>query len=576
MSNVKDERDILIVIQASIKNERIHDRLWRPLIGEEGCLSFLIGRLRKAGYKDIVLAVSDDVKDHVFTKYATDYKVGLVSGEFYEIPKRLIKAAENSNADSFVRINATNPLIDIHEMQVLYNEHKKGMYDYSFNEHKSGLVWGTGCDVFNTSFLKELSKTNLTNNQKETIGQFIRQNVKGVRVLKLDYDKSCPGYKVSLDTEKDYEVVREIAGNVKDISHDSIIKYLNMHPLIAGYNIEKPPEENGVEKLLYSPEKVKNIIDKKQPDLSYPISVELTLTNECNLACKYCSDRELRKRQGIREHMELETIKNLFDDLSMGGTKGIVLEGGGEPTMYQWFNEVVECASDVGLAVGLITNGTKTMDESLLKKFEWVRVSLDASTSEEYREIKGVDMFEKVMSNISEYADHCKTVGVGYVITNKNISRIEPLIIRLKEAGASYVQCRPVVDSPDLYPTGVDLSYLKYYENKYFGVAIEGMKDNAKPGNDALPCYAHSITSIISGDGSVYICGRLNIYDWLKPIGNIKENRFHTIWNGEERRNQAKMLADGEFCKNNCPQCRITKFNNLFHRLDSVKSVHFI
>ena len=105
---------------------------------------------------------------------------------------------------------------------------------------------------------------------------------------------------------------------------------------------------------------------------------------------------------------------------------------------------------------------------------------------------------------------------------------------------------------------------------------VDGMVDNAVGGNHELPCYASSLTSIISGDGSVYICGRLNIYDWLKPIGNIREESFRDIWNGEERREQTKKILDPEFCKKNCPQCRISKFNLMFDKLFAVKSKPFI
>ena len=244
--------------------------------------------------------------------------------------------------------------------------------------------------------------------------------------------------------------------------------------------------------------------------------------------------------------------------------------------MYSRFDEVVDYARNAGLAVGLITNGSKRLSEETLSKFEWIRVSLDASTPAEYKELKGVDFYERVIDNIAYYAKHCPTVGVGYVVTSQNISQIEPLVIRLRELKASYIQLRPVVDCDELYPHDVDLSYLKFYMTREFGVQVDGMIENARPGNHSLPCYASSITSIISGDGSVFICGRLNIYDWLKPIGNIREQSFSDIWNGEERRKQLEMISDGKFCKENCPQCRVTKFNVLFDKLYSIKSTHFI
>jgi radical SAM protein with 4Fe4S-binding SPASM domain len=395
-------------------------------------------------------------------------------------------------------------------------------------------------------------------------------------VLKRSITYKRPWYKLILENPKDLEVIRELVDKLDVIDNASIIEYLKNHTVLGKYNLDAPSKEVGIDKLYLHPSKIANLINANGYDMSYPISVEMTLTNTCNLRCVYCSDNELRLRQGLNQDIDLEVIKNLFDDLAGGGTTGITLEGGGEPSLYSKFSEVVFYAKSKGLALGLITNGTVRISEDLLKEFEWIRVSLDASTAEEYVDLKGVDCFEKVLSNIAHYSKYCNTVGIGYVVTNKNISQIEALVMRLRELGVSYIQLRPVVDCPELYPEGVDLSYLMVYQNSTFGVIIDGMKENAESGNFNLPCVANGITSVISGNGNVYICGRLNIYDWLKPIGNINEQSFHDIWNGMERKKQLEMVNDKIFCTANCPQCRVSKFNRLVDRLNNIKSKDFI
>ncbi len=575
MRNLKRMENIYLVIQASNIDETIENRLWRKIDNEKTVLEFLIGRLQENGCYDISIATTTESIDDGFVQLAKKCKVNIHRGSFFNIPQRLLGAIPEGQTD-FVRVNANSPLLDVKKMEELVNKHKEGNYDYSYNEHREGLIWGMGCEVFNVAFLRKLSEGELTDSQKETIGQYIRQNDDVYYVLRDCVHTPFPQYKVNIETERDYELVGEIAKNVLSIDSETVIRYLDKHPVIAKYNREEPPKETGIEKLFFSQEKVNNILLHRLPDMSYPISVELTLTNKCNLNCVYCSDKDLRVRQGRNEQLDLGTLKRLFDDLASGGTKGVVLEGGGEPTIYPFFSEVVQYAKSVGLAVGLITNGTQTLDVDILSSLEWIRVSLDASTAEEYHALKGVDCFEKVIDNIAIYAKSCESVGVGYVVTNNNISKIESLVIRLRELGATYIQCRPVVDNPELFPKGVDLSYLKYYETRHFGVEIGGMRDNSAQGNAGVSCVAHSITSIISGDGSVYICGRLNIYPWLKPIGNIIETDFRKIWYGIERQNQAEMIINGDFCRKNCPQCRITKFNQMFSRLENVQSPHFI
>lgn len=567
---------ITVVLQISNYKESFQNRSFQMIQGVP-VISYIIRRIKKEKDIRVILATSDRIEDDIFTEIARTEEVELFRGEYSNVLERLCRVANESNSEHIVRILANYPLLDLKELRKLYEKHVEGNYDYSYNEHQQGVLWGTGCEVFCTAFLNELNKKELQDSQREVIAFYIRQNDDGKRILKSQVCQKRPGYKVYLETKKDLEVIRELAENLGDeISNESIIKYLKTHKVLAGYNMEEPAKEVGLEKLFLHPEKIKSLLNKPEVDKLYPISVEMTLTNQCNLNCVYCSDSDLRTRQGRTRKIEFEVVKRFFSELAKGGTKGVVLEGGGEPTLYPQFNEAVCCAKENGLGVGLITNGTVHLDKEILSKFEWIRVSLDASTSEEYMELKGVDCFERVLSNIAYYSRYCKTVGVGYVVTNKNLSQIESLVMRLREVGVSYIQLRPVVDSEELYPYEVDLSFLKFYQSHKFAVIIDGMKENEKTGNSGLPCVAHSLTTIISGDGSVYLCGRLNIYDWLKPIGNINTQVFSDIWLGEERKNQAEMVSNDEFCRRNCPQCRISKFNALLDRLEQVNSKHFI
>lgn len=570
---------IPIIVQASSVQESLHGRCFLPVTSKDTVLSFLLHRLiDRYGKDNLVLAVSDQPEDEGIQKVADDLGVIIFRGAYLDLARRLLGAVSllDNKAENFVRIPANNPLVDLDLLDELAEQHVAGEYEYSYNEFMGGTIWGTGCEVFSVNLMQKIGTMNLRDDQQHTLGGYIRQNSDKYRIYAQKCSANQGFYKVNIETEKDLDVVRELIQALPVITAKSIAAYLEKHKLLARYNLETPLKETGTEKLLLNENKVHVIRKKGGIDYSYPISVELTLTNRCNLRCIYCSDMDLRQRQGMEQTLSREVLYALFDDLAQGGTRGVVLEGGGEPTLYNNFPEIVRYARSVGLAVGLITNGTQALTPELLREFEWIRVSLDASTAQEYKNLKGVDCFEKVISNIAKYAQYCPSVGVGYVVTNQNISQIESLVLRLRELNASYIQCRPVVDSEELYPANIDLSYLTFYQTGKFGVVVEGMVENAESGNHGLPCRAHSITSIISGDGSVYICGRLNVYDWLKPIGNITQQSFHSIWNGDERRRQVKKIQDADFCQKYCPQCRISKFNVLFDKLSHVKSVNFI
>lgn len=565
---------IPIIIQASNINETIEGRSIRKIGGKEEIV-FLMSRLKQINDATLVLATTKDIKDDVLVDIAQMMGITVIRGDYSDVLSRLVDAVDELKCEDFVRVYGNYPLVDIEWMQKLVAEHRKGNYQYSYNEHKNGVLWGLGCEVFDANLLRELDDVLQKKTQRETIGFFIQQNEDKYRIYKQLVCEKRPEYRLYLETEKDLDVIREICDNLDKISNELIIKYMDSHEIISRYNLENPAKEVGTEKLFLHTVKIQDILENRELANSYPISVELTLTNACNLRCVYCSDQDLRNRQGC-ENMDFEVFERLFADLVKGGTKGVVFEGGGEPTLHPNFDQLVRSARKYGLAVGLITNGTKTIDSEIVKELEWIRVSLDASNAEEYYRLKKVDCFEEVLSNIFHYAKYCDTVGVGYVVTNQNMSNIETLILRLRDLGASYIQMRPVVDNLELAPDEMDLKYLEFYRTGSFNVIVDGMTENADEGNGGLPCYASSITSIISGDGSVYLCGRLNIYEWLQPIGNIKEKSFFDIWYGEERKRQLMLIGNREFCSRNCPQCRVSKYNQLFDRLLQTKSIHFI
>ena len=547
------------------------------LDSETTVLAYLVKRLRASWTSPIVLATSNLKIDDSLSDEAHKLGIPVFRGDQENVLRRLLDAANDLKCHHFVRVYGSYPLTDLRSLAELVDLHLARGADYSHNGHQAGVPWGMECEVLAVKTLEKLLHLDLNREQLETATLYIRQNPRSFQHAKLDSRIGRPNFKVALETKKDLILLQDIVRSLPDPTLESIAAYLQEHPILAASNYESPPQEVGLEKVFLYPEKIGRLLNHEaHVDASYPISVELSLTNVCNMNCVYCSDKQLRKRQGFRESLDKKTLFRLFDDLHRGGTRGIVIEGGGEPTMHPDFEEIIQFLADRGMAVGLITNGTRNLPSHILSSFEWIRVSLDASTQDEFKALKGVDCFETVLSNISGFARHCTTVGVGYVVTAGNVSEVEALVLRLRHSGVSYVQFRPVVDCADLAPRGVDLTYLDCYQSARFAVIINGMVENAEHGNSGLPCLAHSLTTIISAEGSVFICGRLNIHDWLKPVGNIAESTFSDIWNGEERKRQASQIADPAFCLQHCPQCRITKFNKLISRLRGIQTPHFI
>lgn len=335
-------------------------------------------------------------------------------------------------------------------------------------------------------------------------------------------------------------------------------------------------------KLLNKGEKVDSILKvsrgEKLYDELFPISIDLHLTNACNLCCEWCTDKDLRKL-GVGATLKYEKVIALLDEFAAAGT-GITLEGGGEPTLHPQFPEIVRYAYEKGIALGLITNGTRDISDSI-HRFKWVRVSLDSCNAGQYKQEKGKDLFEQVLENLRKFSEARnpeKTfLGVGYVITKRNMDGLENLIGRLDEAGVDYIYFRPVEEAEDILPSVDDMLELK---KKLIGWTADkrikhliNIYDRIVKDNNGLPCVAHSLTTIIHADGSINLCEKRR-HDEIS-LGNILDRSFSDVWNGEPRKLATNKLLCAE-CQKGCDVCRVTGFNDMFYRLQHINTAAFI
>lgn len=333
-------------------------------------------------------------------------------------------------------------------------------------------------------------------------------------------------------------------------------------------------------KLLLNEEKVHSILDVrngvKKMDECFPISVELHLTDSCNLNCGWCTDKALRSNKAT---LGLKAIEKLFSEFGKHGT-GVTLEGGGEPTLHPMFGEVVRIGNQFGVDMGLISNGTINIS-NWIHQLKWVRVSLDASTKEEYIKEKGVDCYERVLENLKDMAGARNPeetyVGVGYVLTTRNQSNLIELISHLDDIGVDYIYLRPVEEAGEITPSleGL-LSLRRQLADITANTRLKYMltiNDRVVDKNAGLPCVAHSLTAIIHANGEVALCEKRRSDAII--LGNIYETSFEDIWLSPLHEQVSQKLLHA-VCQNGCSACRITGFNMIFEQLQNIHTKRFI
>jgi len=105
------------------------------------------------------------------------------------------------------------------------------------------------------------------------------------------------------------------------------------------------------------------------------ISTHIAPEGRCNLSCDYCSVTH----RTFHSRLELGVIQDYVARLQERGLRAVILTGGGEPTVYNRFNELAEWLLDRGLDLALITNGTqfKRVSDRVLGGLSWLRISMN-------------------------------------------------------------------------------------------------------------------------------------------------------------------------------------------------------
>ena len=118
------------------------------------------------------------------------------------------------------------------------------------------------------------------------------------------------------------------------------------------------------------------MVNYSSGDPNTVISTHISPEGACNLKCPYCSVTY----RDTHYRIEMEVIQKYVEDLQTRGLKAVILTGGGEPTLYKKFNELVQWLKyDRGLSVALITNGTQhaRIEPRTMSAFSWIRVSIN-------------------------------------------------------------------------------------------------------------------------------------------------------------------------------------------------------
>lgn len=327
----------------------------------------------------------------------------------------------------------------------------------------------------------------------------------------------------------------------------------------------------------------KRILEWLETGSCYPIHAELGITNRCNHKCVFCTlDWAHHGGTDINTDVMIKTL----EEMSRNGLKSIYLAGEGEPTLHKGLPDILSAAKSMGIKSAMSTNGAKMTEElsrNILPNLSWIRYSVDAATPDTYAKIHGVNEkeFEKVMNNIALSASIKKELGLNVEIGVQTLfmpetaQEVELLCKIVKPMGVDNFQVKPAHNHPgSSYKPGIyDFSRdaiqdrLAEMQTDEFTVVVRVKSaERLTEKRNYTECHGFHFYALIDAHGDVVPC---NIFYGKEEYtyGNINEQSFDSIWNGDRRKEIIEKIAKDNHCMCGNYRCRFDVMNRYLERV---------
>lgn len=353
----------------------------------------------------------------------------------------------------------------------------------------------------------------------------------------------------------------------------------------------------------YIPEYLKNrlreitrldyrILNGKSMD---PLFVNWGITARCNLDCDMCwlKEKDVVDPKYIEDELSFEEAKEIIDDLAR--KKPLINFGGGEPFAREDIVDILKYTKSKDLICSVITNGTllsgqveKIIDTGL----DSITFSLDGP-KEVHDRIRGEGSFEKTIESIESFLDKREDkrpiVKVNSTVSSVNYDRLEELYNLVNDLNVDYLRFQHLwfMDDEDAklhrkclkdlfgldwkagsgYVSEIEFSIDELWEEikrvkskgqipvsfypelhkeeleKYYNNPRENLRET---------CLYPWMNAHIKPNGDLISClGYILPYKY----GNLKENSFEELWNGEKAKKFRKTLKEKKLfpgCKRCC------------------------
>ena len=350
-------------------------------------------------------------------------------------------------------------------------------------------------------------------------------------------------------------------------------------------------------KMAYHPDRTAQLIaarnDWETAKHVYPLYVEISPMGACNHRCTFCAVDYIGYKT---VSLNIDMMRQRLPEMARLGIKSVMYAGEGEPMLHKHISELVTIATGASIDVSFTTNATampKDFIDTALPHVSWIKASVNAGKAETYAKIHQTkpEHFALAFKNLEAMAKARREknlkvkLGAQTLLLPENAAEIRELAERCRDAGLDYLVVKPYSQhnfSETRVYSGIDYSpYLKMeseladLNTPNFNVVFRANTIRKYMDEHRYPkCYSTPfLWGYIMASGVVSGCSAY-LLDPRFEFGNINDQSFQDIWEGEKRHANYNLVMkelDISECRKNC---RMDEVNRYLHQVIDAPPEH--
>ena len=332
-------------------------------------------------------------------------------------------------------------------------------------------------------------------------------------------------------------------------------------------------------KLHHHPERV---ADWKRGENIYPVYMEISPSGACNHRCIFCA---LDFMGYQTRYIDTAVLKERMTEMAGLGLKSVMYAGEGEPFLHKDMVEITRFGKAAGIDQAFTTNATlmsPKISEQILDVTSWIKVSCNAGTPESYAAIHRTKAahFDRVISNLEAAVEIRKkngydcTLGMQILLLPETRDEVVGLAEIARDIGLDYLVVKPYSQHPqsntdeykDIEYTNVDglAEELEAVATDSFQpiLRVNTIKKWQEKDRPYERCLGLPFWSYMDAGGNIWGCSMF-LEDDRFNYGNIHEQTFRDIWEGEKRTKAMEWFLkefDPSYCRINCRMDEINRY----------------